>query len=287
MQARSKSKAMRLVRSLCGFAGVCVLISGHAAGQATPGENVGSQGISQNVGPEVPQLHFLVINDQHLPRVRVEWEGAGSKPVVIERELEYTAPAMRTDVGHNLEVFVALGGARLDRQAGHPDGAIVRVGLYKVDAAKPFFEGLERDSLIEVKVTNVVFDKPAVARRESGVQHIKYSPEGLAECGLSGAAFELYNTADPSDNLNGSITDENGRMGALVGGDSEFTVTQEPDGSYTMVARIRYSMLRHILDPWQLTKPGTFLEPVHFHLEFEAIPQLHVPESLRPIPLAE
>lgn len=278
---------MRLVRSLCGFAAVGVLLSSKATGQVTGGEDVGSQGMSQDVGPEVPQLHFLVINDQFLPRVRVEWEGAGSKPVVIERELQYTAPAMRTYVGHNLEVFVALGGARLDRQAGHPDGAIVRVGLYKVDPAKPFFEGLERDSLIEVKVTNVVFDKPAVARRESGVQHIKYSPEGLAECGLSGAAFELYNTADPSDNLNGSITDENGRKGALVEGDSEFIVTQEPDGSYTMVARLRYSMLRHILDPWQLTKPGTFLEPVHFHLEFEAIPQLHVPESLRPIPLPE
>lgn len=233
--------------------------------------------------PETPQLHFLVIDDRFTPHVRVSWEGPGGKPVVLEADRAYTAPGMRTELGHNLDCFVALGGTRLDKQAGHPDGAIVRVGLYKRDPTKPLFEGLERDSVIEVKLTNVVFDKPAIATPESGVQHIKYSPDGLAECGLAGAAFELYNTVSASDNLKGSVTAANGRMGILVTDGAAFTVTHESDGSFSMVAQIPYSLLRHVQDPWQLTKPGTFLEPLHFHVEFEAVPLMLVPDALRPL----
>lgn len=223
-----------------------------------------------------------MIDDRFTPRVRVSWEGADGKPVVLEADREYTAPGMRSDLGHNLDCFVALGGTRLDKQAGHPDGAIVRVGLYKRDPAKPLFEGLERDSIIEVRLTNVVFDKPALATPESGVQHIKYSPDGLAECGLAGAAFELYNTVSPTDNLKGSVTDTNGRLGVLASNGAEFIVAQENDGTFSLLAKVPYSLLRHVQDPWQLTKPGTFLEPLHFHIEFEAVPLLLIPESLRP-----
>lgn len=260
-----------------GWVGVAAVLGGVGFGLSG-----NAQSPSQAPPAETAQLHFLVIDDRFTPHVRVSWEGADGKPVVLEADRAYTAPAMRSELGHNLDCFVALGGTRLDKQAGHPDGAIVRVGLYKRDPAKPLFEGLERDSIIEVRLTNVVFDKPAVVTAESGVQHLKYSPDGLAECGLAGAAFELYNTVSLTDNLKGSVTAANGRLGVLGSNGAEFAVTQEAEGTFTLLARIPYSLLRHVQDPWQLTKPGTFLEPLHFHLEFEAVPLLLVPDALRP-----
>jgi hypothetical protein len=260
-----------------GWLGIVALLGSVAFG--LPGH---AQASSQAPPTETPQFHFLVIDDRFTPHVRVSWEGADGNPVVLEADRAYTAPGMRSELGHNLDCFVALGGTRLDKQAGHPDGAIVRVGLYKRDPARPLFEGLERDSVIEVRLTNIVFDKPAVATPESGVQHLKYSPDGLAECGLAGAAFELYNTVSETDNLKGSVTPTNGRLGVLASEGAEFAVTQEADGTFTLVAKVPYSLLRHVQDPWQLTKPGTFLEPLHFHLEFEAVPLLLVPDALRP-----
>lgn len=235
--------------------------------------------------PNIPALHFLVIDDRFTPHVKVTWPGEDGKPVTLEADRKYTSPTERTPLGHNLECFVALGGARLDRQAGDPDGAIVRIGLYKRDPAKAMFEGLAENGVIELVLTNIVFDKPATAAAKSGVQHIKYSPEALVECGLGGSAFELFNTASPTDDLRGYITPENGRMGVLgVEEGSEFTVRQEADGSFTLVVRFPYALLRHVADPWKLDKPGTFLEPLHFHVEFEAVPLLRTPELLKPPP---
>jgi len=38
------------------------------------------------------------------------------------------------------------------------------------------------------------------------------------------------------------------------------------------VVRVPYGMLRHLQDPWDSTLPGTFFEPIHFHMEAEVIP---------------
>lgn len=227
---------------------------------------------SQPALEKAPELHFLVIDDRFTPHVRVSWAGTNGEQVVLEGDRTYQAPALRTPLGANLDCFVALGGTRLDKQAGDPDGAIVRVGLYKRDQAKPLFDGLDQDSPVEIVLSNVVFDKPATVNPESGVQHIKYSAEALAECGLAGSAFELYNTVSPTDDLRGSVKADNGRLGVLGSGGNEFSITQEADGSYTLRAVLAYSLLRHVKDPWQLSKPGTFLEPMHFHVEFEAVP---------------
>ena len=234
-----------------------------------------------NVEATTPVLHFLVADDSTVPHVRVSWRDAGGREVVLGGDRIYQAPAERSPLGGNLDCFVALGGTRLDKQAGDPDGAIVRVGLYKRDAAKPLFEGLANGADVEVVLSNVRFDKPAIVRPETGVQHIKYSPEALAECGLGGEAFELYNTVSPTDTLRGSITADNGRLGALASDGATFSVTQADNGTYTLVARIPYGLLRHVKDPWNMTTPGTFLEPLHFHLEFEAVPAHRVE---RPIP---
>ena len=49
-------------------------------------------------------------------------------------------------------------------------------------------------------------------------------------------------------------------------------VVDEDDGTLTMKARIPYALLRHSSDPWVRTTPGLFLEPYHFHVEFEMLP---------------
>lgn len=236
------------------------------------GSGEGADSIDAPAAVPAPALHFLVVDDTRIPHVRVSWKTESGEEVVLEGDRRYQAPAERTPLGGNLDCFVALGGTRLDKQAGDPDGAIVRIGLYKRDPVKPLFEGLVSDSSIEIVLSNIVFDKRAIVRPETGVQHIKYSPDALAECGLAGAAFELYNTVSPTDTLKGSITADNGRLGVLAHDGGTFTVTPEPDGSYTLRATVPYALLRHVKDPWHLTKPGTFLEPLHFHLEYEAVP---------------
>jgi hypothetical protein len=44
------------------------------------------------------------------------------------------------------------------------------------------------------------------------------------------------------------------------------------DGTHRVRVRIPYALFRHIRDPWERDEPGTFLEPMHFHVEFEALP---------------
>lgn len=263
----------------------CLGVIAGTAVSALIGFGVNAQGLPDDPAPaiETPQLHFLVIDDRFVPHVHVRYPGSEAKPVEFESDQPYVAPAMKTDLGGNLQCYVALGGTRLDKQAGDPDGAIVRVGFYKRDPNRPLFEGMENNEVVEVTVTNIVFDKPAVATAESGLQHLKYSQDGLAECGLAGAAFELYNTVSLTDNLRGSITTANGRMGSLASNGADLHVTHESDGSFTLSARFPYELLRHVQDPWKLSKPGTFLEPLHFHIEFEAVPYLRVPDALRPI----
>jgi hypothetical protein len=262
----------------CATVAAICLVPGTSLGRlaAEPPAGIGDPSLLPRPADEAnPGLHFLLVDDTRIPHVRVSWTGEDGKEVVLEGDRRYQAPAERTPLGGNLDCFVALGGTRLDKQAGDPDGAIVRMGLYKRDPVKPLFEGLATDSPIHIVLSNIVFDKRAVVKPETGVQHIKYSPDALAECGLAGAAFELYNTVSPTDTLRGSITADNGRLGVLAtGGEGggTFLVKQEPDGSYTLRATVPYALLRHVKDPWNLTKPGTFLEPLHFHLEYEAVP---------------
>lgn len=171
--------------------------------------------------------------------------------------------------------YVALGGSRLERGAGHPKGAIIRVGLYKEDGTKPLLENLADDPSITVKLTNVRMNQAVKPRPHTLIMHLKYTPDDLAACGLGGASAILYLTADPEDTLRGKITADNGRLGVLDGsepGDAKATFRNEPDGTISMEATVPYGLLRHVKDPWQRAIPGTFLEPSHFHLEFEVVP---------------
>ena len=38
-----------------------------------------------------------------------------------------------------------------------------------------------------------------------------------------------------------------------------------------MTAVVPYALFKHADDPWLRSNPGDFIEPVHFHMEFEAV----------------
>ena len=93
---------------------------------------------------------LLLADGTSVPHVRIAWtEGDGSR-VEYSLDVPLTSTSDRTVLGRNLEVFVALGGSRLERGAGHPDGAIVRVGLFKTDRDLLFFEDIANGSSVEI-----------------------------------------------------------------------------------------------------------------------------------------
>ena len=82
---------------------------------------------------------LLLADDTRVPQVRVAWTRADGSRAEYETELVYGSPEDRESLGENLQAFVGLGGSRLEKGAGHPEGAIVRVGLFKSDRERLFF----------------------------------------------------------------------------------------------------------------------------------------------------
>ncbi len=218
----------------------------------------------------------LLADFEHEPEVRVSWTTRGGDVVELRGARPYGGDRGRTPMGRNIESFVAVGGTRLSKGAGRPQGAIVRVGFYKAVATRPFFDAIAEDGRVRVVVSGVRFNQPAGALAETVVQHLKFAPEQLEVCSLPTDARDQYNTASPTDTLNGRIRPgEDARLGVLAGGGpghGTTTITAEPDGSLTLVCEFPYSALRHLQDPWGSGVPGTFVEPIHFHIEFEALP---------------
>ncbi len=219
---------------------------------------------------------LFLIDDTHRPTVTISWPTSAGATISMEATLPWTSPNERTLLQHNLEVFAALGGTRLDKGAGNPAGALVRTGFYRTDATKPFFEDIKPGASVTIVMTNVLFNRAAVARPETALQHLKYMPEDAAVCGLGDTGLDQYNTASTTDTLHGKITVANARLGVLDGssaGSGSVKFAQADSGEITMTAVIPYALFRHVRDPWQRTNPGTFFEPTHFHVEVEVLPE--------------
>ena len=94
---------------------------------------------------------------------------------------------------------------------------------------------------------------------------------------LPGDAREQFNTADPRDTLNDRVRPGiDTRLGVLSPNDGKLgsaAVSLAEDGSVTMTTTFRYPALRNLRDPWKSDLPNTFLEPYHFHIEFEVLPE--------------
>lgn len=223
------------------------------------------------------QPSLLLVDPESEPTVTVRWVGSDGVVRELSGTRPYTSDAERLPLGGNLDAFVAMGGTRLTKGAGHPRGAVARVGFYKLIPGRPMFESAASDTEFEVRVTGFRFNQPVDPNPASGIQHLKYSPEDLIACGLPGDAREQFNTASADDALNGRVrTGVDARLGVLDGSSDalgSIEVVENRDGSVDLFARFRYPALRNLRDPWQSDVPGTFLEPVHFHIEFEVLPE--------------
>lgn len=218
---------------------------------------------------------ILLADDTKLPHVRVRWVRADGTETLLEADLPYTSPDGRVRLGENLEAFVALGGSRLEKGAGYPGGAIVRVGLYKADRDLLMFEDIANGGELVIELTNVVFNQPAVPDPETLVQRLEYKADDILACGLTINQTEMFNVHSDDDNMGGTILPEQARFSCLGGADEnggEAAVTLEGDGSIALRAVVPYRLLRHKGDPWALEVPGTFFEPFHFDLEYEVLP---------------
>jgi hypothetical protein len=219
---------------------------------------------------------ILLADDSRRARVTVSWPVRDGGVSSIEGERPYRSPGDKTLLGKHIECFVALGGTRVDKGAGHPEGAVVRVGLYKTDPKKPFFEGLADGGAITIRIDGVYMNQPATPRPKTGLMHLRYMLGDLANCGISPDGRNLYITASPDDKVLGVVAKDSARPGALDGvGPEHGSVTAETgaDGSISATFRFPYALLRHIKDPSQRTAPGGFFEPSHFHCEVELVPK--------------
>ncbi|GAB4382939.1 MAG: hypothetical protein Kow0022_01530 [Phycisphaerales bacterium] len=219
---------------------------------------------------------LLLVDAEHKPHVRIAWVAADGTERCHEADLDYGWDGDRTPIGSNLSAYAASGGTRLLKGAGHPKGAVVRFGFYKVSEGLLFFDGVSAESVIDVQVSGIRMNQPAVPQVRSIVQHLKFSRDSLKSCRVPSDAWNLFNTVDPSETLNGRIrAGYDARPGALDGSDASHGSAEcrvEPDGSISMHVRIPYALFRHIRDPWKHAIPGTFLEPIHFHIEMELLP---------------
>lgn len=220
---------------------------------------------------------LLLVDAEQKPHVRVSWLGADGIEHLHEADLNYAWDGDRTPIGSNLSAYAAAGGTRLLKGAGHPKGAIVRFGFYKVEEGLLFFDQVGAESIIDVQVSGIRMNQPAEPQVQSIVQHLKFSRDSLKSCRVPSDAWNLFNTVDPSETLNGRIrAGYDARPGALDGSDASHGSAKshvEADGSISMHVRIPYAMFRHIRDPWKHAIPGTFLEPIHFHVEMEILPE--------------
>ncbi|MBX3359763.1 MAG: hypothetical protein KF745_15200 [Phycisphaeraceae bacterium] len=237
------------------------------------------------------QPGLFLIDDSSVPKVTVSWVCRDGQEVLREGSREYADPGRKTILADNLLCYAAVGGTRLDAGLADPRGGIVRVGFYKVDGRSPMFPEIAPGTSVTITLRGVRFNQPASPRLKSGFMHAKFDdPVSVLGCndsaGLSAknSLLDLYNTADPGESLSGRITARNGRPGVLAPEHAtssvakgpmdagSITLTTEADGSITMVAVVPYALFKHPDDPWLRSNPGDFVEPFHFHIEFECLP---------------
>lgn len=220
---------------------------------------------------------LLLVDSEQRPHIRISWVGGDGVERAHEADLEYRWDGDRVPIGGNLSAYAAAGGTRLLKGAGHPKGAIVRFGFYKVQEGLLFFEGVGADSVIEVEVRGIGMNQAAVPQAGSIVQHLKFSRDSLKSCRIASDAWNLFNTADAGETLNGRIrAGYDARPGSLDGAEpthGSAGAWVEADGTITMRVRVPYALFKHIRDPWERAIPGTFLEPMHFHMEMEILPE--------------
>ena len=103
--------------------------------------------------PKRPTL-LLVEHEQH-PRVTITWTADG-QPQRHTMVMPFTAPVGGEQLGDsNALAYATMGGTRIETGAGHPKGAVIRVGLTKAERTKAFFKSIDPGTSIEISITGV------------------------------------------------------------------------------------------------------------------------------------
>ncbi|MEM1185462.1 MAG: hypothetical protein AAGI53_10750 [Planctomycetota bacterium] len=257
---------------------IAVLLFAGTAGAGQPKQVVDQEPVRTTW----PSL--LLVDDSKLPSLMLEWTRTDGERVSLVAALPYGVDADRVSLGSNVEAYIGVGGTRLSKGAGHPKGSIIKVGFYKVVGPKPFFEGIESGTSVDVTLSGIGMNQPAYAVGDTVLMHLKYNPDDLISCGLPPGARECFNLASPVDGLNDRTQPGvDTRMGVLAeasGSGASSSVGRAEDGTLSVTTSVPYGLFRNILDPWESELPGTFLEPVHFHVEVEVLPEGVEPRDL-------
>lgn len=220
---------------------------------------------------------LLLVEDQQHPRVSIMWV-SGGEDQRFTMTMPYTAPVGGERLGEsNALAYATLGGTRIETGAGHPKGAVVRVGLTKDVNTKAFFKGIDPFTDVVIEMEGVRFNQPVKYHQGTALMHLKYALADLQACALPGTARNQYLLSDPNDTLGGRVrAGVNATPGALDGSEDNGSVEVivQPDDPTLVDFRIRvpYGLFRHLQDPWVSELPGTFFEPIHLHAEAELIP---------------
>jgi hypothetical protein len=218
---------------------------------------------------------MLLGDDSARPEIVVRWLSDG-RWAEHRAELAFGAPDQGSAIdGTNLEAFVALGGTRLELGAGHPRGAILRVGLTKMARSRALFRRVDPGSDVEITVRGAGFNQPVRVDPSTALVHLNYALDDVEACSLPAEASNQYLLRDPDDTLGGAVrAGYNATPGGLDGARGHGTAwaSVDADGTVTLGVRVPYAMLRHLQDPWASGLPGTFFEPVRLHAEVEVLP---------------
>jgi hypothetical protein len=258
-----------MVAALPAAAGVVLGVPADLPGGES--ELVGVDGsVASSAGPTL-----LLIDDSVSPVVAVRWRRGGtSVEHTAARAFGAPTPDMRLE-GTNIAVFAALGGTRLELGGGHPAGAILRVGLGKVDPARAFFGGIDPGTDVEISIRGARFNQPVRAEAATALVRLQYSLEDIEACALPPDAAVCFLTGTTGDTLGGLLSPginlRAGELDADAGrGSAEAWI--EADGTVSFRVVVPYGVLRHLQDPWASELPGTFFEPLLLQAEVEVLP---------------
>ncbi|MBZ0170886.1 MAG: hypothetical protein K8E66_00755, partial [Phycisphaerales bacterium] len=168
--------------------------------------------------PALGQGGLLLADDTRTPRMEVSWTRADGTEVSLGAPMPYTSPEERSELGENLEGFIALGGSRLEKGAGHPRGAIVRLGLFKADRDLLMFEDIANGSQVSLRLRGVRFNQDVVPDTDTLLQRLRYKAEDVLACGLTINQTEMFNVVSDDDDMGGTILPEQVRFRCLGGG---------------------------------------------------------------------
>ena len=231
---------------------------------------------------------ILLADTEAVPTVEISWISEGERRVYTA-ERAYSDPSGGDQIAPNLLCYVALGGTRIETGAGHPQGIIVRIGLTKIDNAKPMFEDIDPGTEITMSVSGMRLNQPVKSHDDTGLMHMKYALGDLEACSLPGTARNQFLMSDPEDTLGGRVSEGvNATPGGLDGkeghGEIHVQINGAEENTADLFVRVPYALLRHLQDPWKSDLPGTFFEPIHLHAEAELIVKAAEPYDREPMP---